>query len=61
MIARLLGHRRVKSTAPYAHLDDRDVVRAVEVVGDTSRAIAVVSTPSLAEAAARRALSDCAH
>ncbi len=33
MIARLLGHRRVKSTARYAHLDDRDVVRAVEVVG----------------------------
>jgi hypothetical protein len=33
MIARLLGHRRVKSTARYAHLDDRDVVRAAERVG----------------------------
>ena len=33
-IARLLGHRRVKSTARYAHLDDRDVVAAVEVVGE---------------------------
>ena len=30
-------------------------------VGDTSGAIAAVSTPSLGAAAARKALSDCAH
>jgi len=34
MIARLLGHRRVKSTARYAHLDDRDVVAAIGLVGE---------------------------
>jgi len=34
MIARLLGRRRVKSTARYAHLDDRDVVAAVQLVGE---------------------------
>ena len=34
MIARLLAKRRVKSRARYAHLDDRDVVRAAEVVGE---------------------------
>jgi integrase len=39
MIARLLGHRRVKSTARYAHLDDRDVVRAAEVVGEAVEAM----------------------
>jgi integrase len=39
MIARLLGHRRVKSTARYAHLDDRDVVRAAEVVGEAVEAL----------------------
>ena len=40
MIGRLLGHRRVQSTARYAHLDDRDVVRAVEVVGEAIEMIA---------------------
>ncbi len=35
MIARLLGHRRVKSTARYAHLDDRNLVMAAELVEET--------------------------
>jgi hypothetical protein len=30
MIALLLGHRRIKSTARHIHLDDRDEVRAVD-------------------------------
>ena len=34
MIALLLGHRRVKSTARYIHQDDRGWVRAVEAVDD---------------------------
>jgi integrase len=36
MIARLLGHRRVKLTARYAHLDDRNLVMAAELAEDTA-------------------------
>ena len=33
MIGKLLGHRKIESTARYAHLDDADVVVHAETVG----------------------------
>jgi len=33
MIGKLLGHREVRSTARYTHLDDADVLRTADVVG----------------------------
>lgn len=34
MIGKLLGHRRLDSTARYAHLDDKDVVQDAQRIGD---------------------------
>lgn len=34
MIGKLLGHRSIQSTARYAHLDDSDVTKAAQRIGD---------------------------
>ena len=34
MIGKLLGHRSIQSTARYAHLDDADVTKAAQRIGD---------------------------
>lgn len=35
MIGKLLGHRCIKSTARYAHLDDAHLIDAAEAIGRT--------------------------
>ena len=35
MIGKLLGHRKVSSTARYAHMDDRSTLSAAEAIGET--------------------------
>jgi len=45
MVSRPLGHRDIKRTQHYAHLDDRELARAIHQVGELGGQAEVRSVP----------------